>query len=109
MFRVPPYAADERGGEGVELVPDGEAGLPPSDDHRLERLRLIGNAHTAHLAPCDRDKRRMLAIRCDSIGEVPYSEADLLPVAYAAASARLRRPSLDSTLPTWCSTVLRVM
>ena len=30
-------------------------------------------------------------------------------LAYAAASARLRRPSLDRTLPTWCSTVLRLM
>jgi hypothetical protein len=43
------------------------------------------------------------------IGEFPYFEAGFMRAAYAAASARLRRPSFARMFPTWCSTVLRLM
>ena len=43
------------------------------------------------------------------IGELPYGEAGSPRTAYAAISARLRSPSFARMLPTWCSTVLRLM
>ena len=54
---------------------------------------------------CPRCARRRPA----GSGRSPIRRPGSVRAAYAAASARLRRPSLARTLPTWCSTVLRLM
>jgi len=46
----------------------------------------------------------MTQARGRRIGEIPYTAPGFERAAYAAASARLRRPSFPRTLPTWCST-----
>ncbi|HSJ91608.1 MAG TPA: hypothetical protein VK917_06035 [Ilumatobacter sp.] len=55
-----------------------------------------------------RDAASITSTRRPHIGGSPYSDPDVAiraAVATAAASARVRTPSLANTRPTWCSTV----